>query len=319
MPKEIYSAKEVVAEKRGSGQEMYMVRPRDIYGAMSFRCHNQAGKGEFWSTSMRQRSATVLVGKCAFLREGLTRILSRRHFHIVASASCVDDLVLTSLPGQQSMLLVIDAGDDLDSANGQVQIFKDHHPAARVAVLADRNQPLDMLSAFRAGANAFFIKGADCDAIIKSLELVMLGETLLPAEMLSMILDDVADDDEDDHEHKSDARDLRIRTGELLVPESKCTPRLSVRERCILNCLIEGDSNKVIARKNDIAEATVKVHVKAILRKIRVQNRTQAAIWAMSHASLISVMGNGSCASAEAALRPPFNSHFVRALPAPQR
>jgi hypothetical protein len=51
----------------------------------------------------------------------------------------------------------------------------------------------------------------------------------------------------------------------------------------ILRCLIEGGSNKSIARKNDIAEATVKVHVKAILRKIRVHNRTQAAIWGMNN------------------------------------
>ncbi|XSC41943.1 response regulator transcription factor [Bradyrhizobium sp. RDT10] len=56
-------------------------------------------------------------------------------------------------------------------------------------------------------------------------------------------------------------------------------PRLSPRERSIMRCLIEGDSNKCIARKIEIAEATVKVHIKAILRKIHVQNRTQAAIW----------------------------------------
>jgi two-component system nitrate/nitrite response regulator NarL len=47
--------------------------------------------------------------------------------------------------------------------------------------------------------------------------------------------------------------------------------------------MVDGDSNKVIARKIDITEATVKVHVKAILRKIRVHNRTQAAIWAMNN------------------------------------
>ncbi|MFX5817298.1 LuxR C-terminal-related transcriptional regulator, partial [Acinetobacter baumannii] len=59
--------------------------------------------------------------------------------------------------------------------------------------------------------------------------------------------------------------------------------QLSPREISILQCLIEGDSNKCIARKINIAEATVKVHIKAILRKIRVQNRTQAAIWGLNH------------------------------------
>jgi two-component system nitrate/nitrite response regulator NarL len=54
----------------------------------------------------------------------------------------------------------------------------------------------------------------------------------------------------------------------------------------ILDCLTRGDSNKVIAMKFEIAEATVKVHIKAILRKIRAANRTQAAIWAMSNLKL---------------------------------
>jgi DNA-binding CsgD family transcriptional regulator len=60
-------------------------------------------------------------------------------------------------------------------------------------------------------------------------------------------------------------------------------PQLSAREKCIPQCLREGDANKVIAREVDIPEATVKVHVKSILRKIGVHNRTQAAIWAMNH------------------------------------
>jgi two-component system nitrate/nitrite response regulator NarL len=75
-----------------------------------------------------------------------------------------------------------------------------------------------------------------------------------------------------------------------------------------LNRLIEGDSNKVIARKIDIAEATVKVHIKAILRKIHVQNRTQAAIWAMSNGLSFAAMDNGSSAPPKAA---------VHALPDP--
>jgi two-component system nitrate/nitrite response regulator NarL len=56
--------------------------------------------------------------------------------------------------------------------------------------------------------------------------------------------------------------------------------KLSPREIQILNCLKEGAPNKAIARKLDITEATIKVHVKAILRKIGASNRTQAAMWA---------------------------------------
>jgi two-component system nitrate/nitrite response regulator NarL len=60
-------------------------------------------------------------------------------------------------------------------------------------------------------------------------------------------------------------------------------PGLSGREEQILKALAQGQSNKVIARACTITEATVKVHVKAILRKIRVANRTQAAIWAVQN------------------------------------
>jgi len=58
---------------------------------------------------------------------------------------------------------------------------------------------------------------------------------------------------------------------------------LSEREEQILRDLVKGLSNKLIARKLDIAEATVKVHMKSILRKIRMANRTQAAIWAVEN------------------------------------
>ena len=74
--------------------------------------------------------------------------------------------------------------------------------------------------------------------------------------------------------------------------------RLTDRERCIIPYLIEGDSNKIIGRKIGIAETTVKVHVKAILRKIRVRNRTRAAIWAMNQSLYI---GPDNCVAAPVA------------------
>jgi DNA-binding CsgD family transcriptional regulator len=58
---------------------------------------------------------------------------------------------------------------------------------------------------------------------------------------------------------------------------------LSPREVEILKCLLCGSSNKVIARRLGIAEATVKVHLKSLMRKIRAGNRTKAAMWAISN------------------------------------
>jgi DNA-binding CsgD family transcriptional regulator len=55
------------------------------------------------------------------------------------------------------------------------------------------------------------------------------------------------------------------------------------RQAMILKSLVNGDSNKVVARKLHIAEETVKVHMKRLLRRIGVKNRTQAAIWALNN------------------------------------
>ncbi|TYC87068.1 response regulator transcription factor [Novosphingobium sp. BW1] len=66
--------------------------------------------------------------------------------------------------------------------------------------------------------------------------------------------------------------EIKVELGELL----------SEREIDTLHCLMMGYPNKVIAYRLDISEVTVKVHVKAILRKLMVQNRTQTAIWAVN-------------------------------------
>jgi two-component system, NarL family, nitrate/nitrite response regulator NarL len=258
----------------------------------------------------RATIATVLVGPSALLREGLTRILSDADFRVVASARRVDDLVLSVASKCPTILVVIDAADDLSATVREVQLFKERHPAGRIAVLADRDQPADIVSAFRAGANGYFIKVAPCDALVKYLELVTLGETILPAALLSWVLGRVGDDDEDD-EHVAAVGEIRKAAEECLAAENHDTPRFSDRERGILNCLIAGEPNKVIARKIEISEATVKVHVKAILRKIRVQNRTQAAIWAMNNGLSVAAIGNGSHPPAKLAAHPRV------ALPAP--
>jgi two-component system nitrate/nitrite response regulator NarL len=253
----------------------------------------------------RRSFAALLVVPSALLREGLAKILSAADFRIIASASCFDDLVPTVLPRHRPILLVIDVGHDLNAAVRQVGLFKHWHPTARVAVLADHGQPNDIVSVFRAGANAFFIKVAPCDTFIKSLELVMLGETILPAAVLSVI-SDYTDDDEGNHELA--ARDDGATAGKLLEPRSDDRPQLSTREKFVLTCLIEGDSNKAIARKINIADATVKVHVKAILRKIRVHNRTQAAIWAMSNDLSVATTGDGPTVPAKPAGHLPVNA-----------
>jgi DNA-binding NarL/FixJ family response regulator len=234
----------------------------------------------------RQPASIILVGKSILLREGLARILRSANFRILASVSCADDLLPSKAELPQPLFLIVHTGNDFDPALEQIELFRDRHPGERIAVVADHYRLNQLVSAFRAGANGYFVDVTTCDKFIKSVELVMMGETIFPPAFLSFVLDTKGN-------HLAEAA-TSDKSGEaiLVTPEDTIAPQLSPREKSILRCLIEGDSNKCIARKIDIAEATVKVHVKAILRKIRVQNRTQAAIWGINNRSLTELANN---------------------------
>ena len=220
----------------------------------------------------------VLVGKSILLREGLARILRAANFRILASISCADDFRSGKPATHSPLFLIVHTGDDFDAALAQIELFRNSHPDGRIAIVADHYGLNKLTLAFRAGANGYFVNAITCDRFTKSVELVMMGETIFPPAFMSFLLDPKA---------RSGDSAENTQAGEpiLLATEDPTAPLLSPREKLILLCIIGGDSNKCIARKMDIAEATVKVHVKAILRKIRVQNRTQAAIWAVSNGS----------------------------------
>ncbi|MEH2506427.1 DNA-binding NarL/FixJ family response regulator [Bradyrhizobium sp. AZCC 1578] len=239
--------------------------------------------------SRRQSFAAILVGKSILFREGLASILRSVNFRIIASALCADDLPATKLPPHQLLFLIVHTGDNFDSAVEQIELFKNQYPSGRIAIVADQYGVGEVASAFRAGANGYFVDVMTCDVFIKSLELVMMGEKIFPPAFLSFVLDP-----EGEHLSGTASSDERNDQAMLLAAADRIEPHLSQREKSILRCLVEGHSNKCIARKMDITEATVKVHVKAILRKIRVQNRTQAAIWGMNNAFLTQSTSNNS-------------------------
>ena len=229
---------------------------------------------------LRQRSfAVILVGKSILLREGLARILRAANFRILASVSSADDLRPSKAKLHLPLYLIVHTGDDFDIALEQIALFRNRHADARIAIVADHYRLNELTSAFRAGANGYFVNVITSDRFIRSLELVMMGETIFPQAFLSFLIDA-------NRPHLVEAS-ATVRNLEpiLVATEDATAPLLSPQEKVILRCLIEGDSNKDIARKIDITEATVKVHVKAILRKIRVQNRTQAAVWGINYGS----------------------------------
>lgn len=215
---------------------------------------------------------TLIVDRSTLFREGLQLILNDTPFRVLRTGASIDDIQKKPLPKSRQILLLICADGEGQETAPQVRRFKSQNPNARVAVLAARCDLTEVRPLFQAGANGYFLKDMSREALIKSLDLVMLGQTMLPVGLVALM-----------DEPKTLALEEKVTASGLPVDDPATDPgrhRLSDRESEILKCLMEGEPNKLIARKFDIAEATVKVHIKAILRKISAKNRTQAAIWA---------------------------------------
>jgi two-component system nitrate/nitrite response regulator NarL len=210
----------------------------------------------------------------SLLRLGLENILSDTRF--VVSHRAYDGA--SEVPGVQdeaSVLFIVDGSSHLNDAVDQVRQLRTHSPTAKIVVLADRFQADTVAAAWEAGANGFCLSKIKRDILIRSLELVMLGEAVLPFSVVLSAMEELA--------HHANPKAAEA-TWNIENSEFKGR-KLSGREAEILVYLKEGAPNKVIARKLNLSEATVKVHVKAILKKVGAGNRTQAALWAAHNLS----------------------------------
>lgn len=202
----------------------------------------------------------------AIVREGLSRILTERDFRVTQYQNIAAALQMEETPVEDigPSLLLIDSGtEELDADT--MSVLQRRFPSAYLVLLSDRFDFQIMLKAFRLGALGYIVKEISCDRLVATLRLVAMGERVLPPQLA------------DELQSRPSIADV------LEVERPVDAACLSDRELEILRWLIMGCPNKVISKRMDISEATVKVHVKAVLRKLRVKNRTQAAIWAANH------------------------------------
>ncbi|MET0588157.1 MAG: response regulator transcription factor [Novosphingobium sp.] len=203
-----------------------------------------------------------LVCPNTLAREGLRRILNEEEFEVIDSCAR-SELLSDSQTASSTQIIVIDSGP-MGRCAEEIEDLHERFPNARLVALSDGFCLANMVDAFRAGADGYILKEIGCDSLIESLRLVRLGEKVMPSELVRHL---------PQHSMVENAS-----TGSEADPAEL----LSEREIETLRCLVLGYANKVIAYRLDISEATVKVHVKAVLRKLMVQNRTQAAIWAVN-------------------------------------
>ena len=139
-------------------------------------------------------------------------------------------------------------------------------PAARVVFMGDSEAPEDILDAFETGVKGYLTKLSSDSLIMNALRMIMDGDVYVPAAVLKGMI-------------KSDGRQFSTKSRILshTLPNGKS---LTVRQSEVLLHLSDGLSNKQIAYEMSVSEATVKLHINALLRNLRVENRTQAVVTA---------------------------------------
>jgi len=196
-------------------------------------------------------------------RDGIRRILDGSKFELAGEADSLSSLTQAlTQTAEAPHLVVVDVDILNDDVPSSIETVRRYAGEGRVVVLAGRDKASDLLDCFRAGVDGCLLKDIASPALLECFDVIRLGERVFPPELLTMVMDN----------QQPFSSAVQDRSGYA---------RLSEREREILACLVSGHSNKAIANNLRVTEATVKVHLKSILRKINVQNRTQAAIWAL--------------------------------------
>lgn len=233
--------------------------------------------------------STYLIGQGQLLHEGWRRLLRGTSFDLVGAGEDIASLrSVTENGGSPPDLVILDLANNDSDTQSVAQRVKEIAPDAKVVfVMADASAET-LAAGFAGGTDGFLDKDVSYEAMLESLRLVMLGQKVYPTRLLSSVISG------------------SVTTFPTAAQNLRTDNKLSDRELQILRCLVAGYSNKVIANRLSITDTTVKVHLKNILRKINVSNRTQAAIWAVSRGLVrIDASGLASQQGAEKSTRAP--------------
>jgi two-component system, NarL family, nitrate/nitrite response regulator NarL len=207
-------------------------------------------------------NTVVLIDANRLFCAGLERILAEASFAVVHEASSIED-ALPFIEALQPAVVLVDLPASREAAAAGISRIREIALRSRIVVLTETIRLAQLADGLLGGIDGYLLKNISADALPQSLRLVLLGEKVFPTDLAQLLTDG--------RNWRGERRQIEHANG------------LSDREVEILGWLVNGAQNKRIAQALDISDSTVKVHIKAILRKIGVQNRTQAAIWALDH------------------------------------
>lgn len=205
----------------------------------------------------------VLVDDHTLFRSGIKALLSRQGDICEVVGEAADGLSGVKLVEQMRPDVVL-LDLDMPVMNGREALAQilSTRPEQTVLMLTVSEDNDDLTECMRLGARGFLLKNINADFLVDAIKKAYDGDNVFSPEMTARLVQSLIRPHQTEH-----------------------TPldTLTSRELEILGHLAAGHSNKIIARHLDLAESTVKVHVQNILRKLELDSRVQAAVYAVQH------------------------------------
>jgi two-component system nitrate/nitrite response regulator NarL len=246
---------------------------------------------------MGPRHATIVVEPRSLVREALKSLMANNSYRVVCDIGSTAEFSGASTLSDEPKLVILGT-QSAENALTEAANARKLWPDSKIILLYEYVSPADFQKLLMSQIDGCVPLFVSPDTLISTLDLIMARNVrvIVVGDAKCPVIQPAQPEDSNQPEIKIDKvrldgaehEDVSVSTGAqpqrpMNVPPPRNHPGMSEREAQMLNGLVKGHPNKVIARTCDITEATVKVHMKSILRKIRVDNRTQAAIWAMAN------------------------------------
>ena len=210
---------------------------------------------------MTGKLRVLLVDDHALFRSGVKALLGRQpDIEVVGEAADGLDGVQQARRLRPDMVL-LDLHMPGASGRDALKALAEDLPGTRVLMLTVSEDADDLIETLQAGAAGYLLKNIDTDYFVDAIRRAAAGDSVISPQMTGKLV-------------------AGLKRGPVTAPDKEL---LSGREREVLAALARGASNKDLARQLDVSESTVKIHVQSILRKLGLNSRVQAAVYAVRH------------------------------------
>ena len=208
----------------------------------------------------------LLIDDHTLFRVGLQGLLENRNIEVVASLGDGHEGIRVAMEILPDIILLDMRMPDPDGLT-VLRSLREQGLEMPIVILTTSSEENDLVESLRAGASGYLLKDMEPDELVLALrDIVNEGKTVVAPDLAPIL-----------------ARAVQGKPSEQVEKEASPFAELTPRETEILGLLAEGQSNKAIARNLGISDGTVKLHVKAILRKLDVHSRVEAAVMAVEH------------------------------------